>query len=38
VHDRQAVYLRTQKLGYRFVAPGGIGIHCQAVPHGTQKM
>jgi len=38
MHDRQAVYLGTQKPGYRFVAPGGTGIHRQAIPHGTQKM
>jgi len=37
VHHRQAVHHKTQKLGCRFVAPSGTGIHRQAVPQGTQK-
>ena len=37
VHHRQAVHHKTQKLGCRFVAPGGTEIHRQAVSQGTQK-
>ncbi|QCD85899.1 hypothetical protein DEO72_LG3g420 [Vigna unguiculata] len=35
IHHRQTVHRKTQELGCRFMAPGGTGIHCQAVPQGT---
>ncbi|QCD83216.1 hypothetical protein DEO72_LG2g3559 [Vigna unguiculata] len=37
IHHRQAIHRKTQKLGCRFMAPGGTGIHREAVPQGTQN-